>query len=50
MLQRKVLCFNYVTLSIKIRREHARKTEIHNYDDDDDENKQTEDDGKEILQ
>ena len=36
----------YVTLSIKIRREHARKTEIH---DNDDENKQTEDDGEEIL-
>ena len=35
----------YVILSIKIRREHDRKTEIH----DDDENKQTEDDGEEIL-
>ena len=39
---------SHVTLSIKIRREHARKTEIHD-DDDDDENKQTEDDGEEIL-
>ena len=38
---------SYVTLSIKIWREHACKTEIHS--DNDDENKQKEDDGEEIL-
>ena len=39
----------YATLSIKIQREHGRKTEIYDYDGNEDENKQTEDDGEEIL-
>ena len=37
----------YTTLSIKIWHQHARKTEIH-YNNND-EHKQTEDDGEEIL-
>ena len=39
----------YVTLSIKIWREHARKTEIHDDDNDEYENKQAEDNGEEFL-